>query len=100
MHDRTTRSSGVVITPSAPTPAPAPVALGHDRLLSIQDVCAMTGVCPVTAAKVIGESGKSFRIHRRLFVFQNSLYDYFHQLEGTAFGCNSDTSTEVTCDAD
>ncbi|RHB55754.1 hypothetical protein DW878_05070 [Olsenella sp. AM39-30AC] len=61
---------------SAPT-----ASIGSERLLSIADVCAMTGFCPVTASKFMKESGRSLTLHRRVFILESSFYSYLHELE-------------------
>lgn len=57
-------------------------AIGSERLLGIPEVCAMTGFCPVTASKVMHESGKAITLHRKIFILESSLFAYLHELEG------------------
>lgn len=55
--------------------------LGRERLLGIADVSSMTGLSPVTASKLMKESGRAIALHRRVFILESSLFDYLHQLE-------------------
>lgn len=55
--------------------------IGSERLLGIQDICALTGLKEVTAAKLMKESGKAIRLHRRLFVLDTSFFNYLREVE-------------------
>lgn len=55
--------------------------LGDDRLLDVEDVAEITGLCTTTAAKVIRESGRGITIHRRRYILASSLLEYLHGLE-------------------
>lgn len=46
--------------------------LGSDRILAVEDVCAIMGCCPVAAAKIMKESGRCLRVHRRLYVLESA----------------------------
>lgn len=55
--------------------------LGHERLLGISDVSNMTGLSPVTASKLMKESGRAIALHRRVYILESSLFAYLHELE-------------------
>lgn len=55
--------------------------LGRERLLGIAEVCAVTGLNPVTASKLMKETGRAINVHRRLFILESSFYTYLHELE-------------------
>ena len=52
-------------------------SLGSDRLLGIPDVAAITGTCPVTASRIIDETGRGIVLHRRKYILQSSLLKFF-----------------------
>ena len=52
-------------------------SLGSDRLLSIHDVAAITRTCPVTASRIIDETGCGIVLHRRKYVLQSNLLKFF-----------------------
>lgn len=56
-------------------------AIGTERLLGIPDVCTMTGLCPVTASKLMKESGRAIRVHGRVFILESSFFTYMKELE-------------------
>ena len=58
--------------------------LGNDRLMSIKSVSEVLGVCPVTASKIIKESGRGILLHRRLFILESSFMAYLREQEATA----------------
>ncbi|MEF2860211.1 MAG: hypothetical protein U0N93_08935 [Collinsella sp.] len=55
--------------------------LGHERLLGISDVSNMTGLSPVTASKLMKESGRAIALHRRIYILESSFFAYLHELE-------------------
>lgn len=55
--------------------------LGEDRLLSIRDVSAITGLGGVTASALMRESGREIVMHRRKFILESSLLAYLRELE-------------------
>lgn len=55
--------------------------LGHERLLGISEVCTITGLSPVTASKLIKESGRAIVLHRRVFILESSFFAYLRELE-------------------
>ncbi|BAK45824.1 hypothetical protein EGYY_28470 [Eggerthella sp. YY7918] len=55
--------------------------IGSDRLLSIQNVSEITGLCPVTASVLMKESGREIVLHRRKFILESSLLAYLRELE-------------------
>lgn len=56
-------------------------AIGAERLLGISDICTMTGLCPVTASKLMKESGRAIRVHGRVFILESSFFAYMKELE-------------------
>ena len=61
--------------------APYNTIIGCERLLGIPEVCALTGLNPVTASKLMKETGRAINVHRRLFILESSFYAYLHELE-------------------
>lgn len=57
------------------------VVLGWETLLGIPEVCQMTGLCPVTASKLMKETGKCLQLHRRLYVLESSFLNFLHEQE-------------------
>lgn len=55
--------------------------LGHERLLGISEVCKITGLSPVTASKMMKESGRAIALHRRIYILESSFFAYLHELE-------------------
>ena len=55
--------------------------LGDDRIMSISDVAETLGVCPVTASKIIKESGRGITLHRRIFILQSSFMAFLAERE-------------------
>lgn len=55
--------------------------LGHERLLGISDVSNMTGLSPVTASKLMKESGRAIALHRRVYILESSFFKYLQELE-------------------
>ena len=65
----------------APVSPQSHVVLGRERLLSIPDICELTGLGEVTASKLMKETGCCLKLHRRLYVIESSFFAYLHQLE-------------------
>ena len=55
--------------------------LGHERLLGISEVCKITGLSPVTASKMMKDSGRAIALHRRIYILESSFFAYLHELE-------------------
>lgn len=55
--------------------------LGRERLLGISGICKMTGLSPVTASKLMKESGRAIALHRRVYILESSFYAYLRELE-------------------
>lgn len=55
--------------------------LGRERLLGISEVCQVTGLSPVTASKLMKESGRAIFLHRRVYILESSFFAYLHELE-------------------
>ena len=53
--------------------------LGNDRLLSIQNIAETLGVCPVTASKIIKESGRGILLLRRVFILESCFLAYLRE---------------------
>lgn len=58
--------------------------LGNDRLLGLHEVAEILACCPVTASRIIKESGYGIVLHRRLFILQSSFNKYLKEQEGLA----------------
>ena len=58
--------------------------LGNDRLLGLHEVAEILACCPVTASRIIKESGYGIILHRRLFILQSSFNRYLKEREGMA----------------
>lgn len=72
------------VTTEAGVKAPATnMTLGRERLLGIEDVCHITGLGEVTASKLMKESGRAIRLHRRLYVLESSFFSFLHEKEVT-----------------
>lgn len=56
--------------------------IGNDRLLSINDVANILGVCPVTASLIMKDTGHSIAIRRRIYILESALLSFFHKMEG------------------
>lgn len=65
---------------ASPAVSPGP-NLGHERLLGIAEVCKITGLSPVTASKLMKESGRAIALHRRVYILESSFFCYLHELE-------------------
>ena len=57
------------------------VTVGRERLLGIEDVREITGLGQVAASKLMKESGRAIRLHRRVYVLESSFFAYLHELE-------------------
>mgnify|MGYP001160432479 CR=1 FL=1 len=55
--------------------------LGRERLLGISEICKMTGLSPVTASKLMKESGRAIALHRRVYILESSFFAYLRELE-------------------
>lgn len=55
--------------------------IGTDQLLRISTVAERFEVCPVTASKIMDETGHSIVLHRKKYVLESSLYAYLHEQE-------------------
>lgn len=60
---------------------PSNRAIGNTRLFSIGDVAEVMGTCPVTASKIIDETGRAIIIHRKKYVLESALMDYLREKE-------------------
>ena len=60
---------------------PAKHAIGRERLLSLADVCDITGWCPATASLFLAESGRKLKLHGHVYILESSLFAYLHELE-------------------
>lgn len=60
-----------------------PVSIGREKLLGIPEICSITGLSPVTASKLMKESGRAIRLHTRLYMIESSFYAYLHEMEVT-----------------
>ena len=86
--EQTERNSTMLESPvqkaGVETPASSTgMTLGHERLLSIEDVRDITGLGEVTASKLMKESGRAIRLHRRLYVLESSFFSFLHEKEVT-----------------
>ena len=68
---------------SASLPSGA-IAIGRERLLGVAGICELTELGKVTASKLLKETRRCIRIHRRLFVLESSFLDWLHELERTS----------------
>ena len=50
--------------------------IGSDRLLGITDVAAITRTCPVTASRIIDETGYGIVLHRKKYILQSNLLKF------------------------
>ncbi len=66
------------------SPARTYEQIGSDRLLSIQNVSETLGVCPVTASKIMKESGRSITLHRKIYILESSFLAYLREQEAEA----------------
>lgn len=55
--------------------------IGNDKLLSINDVANILGVCPVTASMVMKDTGHCIAIRRRVYILESSLLSFLHKME-------------------
>lgn len=69
------------VIPKATGHISAPNALGRERLLSLADVCEITGWCPVTASLFLAESGRKLKLHGHVYILESSFFSYLHELE-------------------
>lgn len=66
------------------TPASSRLALGRERLLSIPDICELTGLGEATASKLMKESGHCIRLHSRLYLLESSFFSWLKEQEANA----------------
>ena len=66
--------------PASPADSFSP-SLGHERLLGIAEVCKITGLSPVTASKLMKESGRAIALHRRIYILESSFFSYLRELK-------------------
>lgn len=50
--------------------------IGNDRLLGISDVAQITRTCPVTASRIIDETGYGIVLHRKKYILQSNLLKF------------------------
>ena len=55
--------------------------IGSDRLLGIQNVSETLGVCPVTASRIMKESGRSITLHRKIYILESSFLAFLRERE-------------------
>lgn len=67
------------VAPAAPNNS----NIGRERLLGIPEVCALTGLNPVTASKLMKETGRAINVHRRIYILESSFYAYLRELEAS-----------------
>lgn len=64
-----------------------PSASNHGiKLLSIEDVSSMTGLCRVSASRVMSDSGGAITLRRRKYVLEDRFLAYLRSLEEVANG--------------
>ena len=42
-----------------------------------------SGLSPVTASKMMKESGRAIALHRRIYILESSFFAYLHELEAS-----------------
>lgn len=52
-------------------------AIGSDRLLGISDVAQITRTCPVTASRIIDDTGCGIVLRRKKYILQSNLLKFF-----------------------
>ena len=75
-----------VVSKAGVDETPSVQMLGHERLLSLADVCDMTGWCPATASNYLEEYGRKLKLHSRIFILESSLFACLHKLEEADLG--------------
>lgn len=65
-----------------PVPTRMPEPIEKQRILCTKEVAAYLGVCKVTAARIMRESGRAMRIGNRLLIQERYLREYLRGLEG------------------
>lgn len=58
-----------------------------NSLLDRSDVSRLMGVSPTTASKIMKESGRSIRVHSRLYILRDSLFQYLRECERSGGEC-------------
>ncbi|GEM_PF-5749280 len=56
--------------------------IGNDRLLSIEDVASILHVCPVTASKIMKDTGRSITLRRRIYILESNFLNFLREIEG------------------
>lgn len=71
-----------IVAPEAGViPVPSRIVLGSERLLDVPEICKLTGLGEATASKLMKETGRCFKLHRRLYVIESSFFAYLHEVE-------------------
>ncbi len=52
-----------------------------DRLLGVENICDITGLCPVVASKLITETGHEIRLHSHKYILESSFLAFLHERE-------------------
>lgn len=55
--------------------------IGREHLLGVPEICKITGLGEVTAAKLMKETGRCLKLHGRLYVIESSFFTYLHEME-------------------
>lgn len=58
--------------------------IGSDRLLTINDVSRITGLCAPVASDLIKETGRAITIHRRIYILESSFLAFLKEQEQRA----------------
>ena len=56
-------------------------SIGSDRLLTINDVSRITGLCAPVASELIKETGRAITIHRRVYILESSFLAFLKEQE-------------------
>lgn len=56
-------------------------SIGSDRLLTINDVSRITGLCAPVASELIKETGRAITIHRRIYILESSFLAFLKEQE-------------------
>ena len=51
-------------------------AIRDDRLLGIEDVMEITGMCQRVSSELMSETGAAFKLRNQKFVFESAFYDF------------------------
>lgn len=55
--------------------------IGDDRLLGIQNVSDITGLCPTVASQLMDETGHAITLHSHKYVLQSSFMAFLREKE-------------------